>query len=153
MTIDLCECNFLFHFISIEVPLVSLQNLVKAVIMSPPANYVRHVFGRISHTLSPFELKSLKGCISPGFVNTCRRAGEEMPYIVPRKSQKIKRPSFSRVSFVSDSLFSFLHWTSFHIGLLGLPMGWTWAPQIEPKKPSRFCQRQIEQLDDHPFEP
>lgn len=58
--------------------------------MSPPANYVRRVFGQLSYRLSPMELNAVKGCLSPGFTNTCRRIGEEIPYVVPRKCVHIQ---------------------------------------------------------------
>lgn len=74
------------HLISLKILFFSPQNPVEAFRMSPPAHYARHVYGRMTQMLSPFEVKSLKGCINPGFTNTCRRFGEQAPYVVPRKS-------------------------------------------------------------------
>lgn len=53
--------------------------------MSPPLKYVRSVFGQLAYRLSPLELNAVKGVLNPGFANTARRIGEEIPYVVPRK--------------------------------------------------------------------
>lgn len=42
-------------------------------------------YGVVSYTLSPFEIKPLKGTLNPGFLNTCRRFAENVPYMGPRK--------------------------------------------------------------------
>lgn len=44
-------------------------------------------YGMVTYRLSPFEQKSLKGVLDPGFVNTCRRIAENVPYMGPRKCQ------------------------------------------------------------------
>lgn len=44
-------------------------------------------FGVVTYRLSPFEQKALKGIIDPGFLNTCRRFAENVPYIGPRNYQ------------------------------------------------------------------
>ncbi|XP_031640618.1 cytochrome b-c1 complex subunit 8 [Contarinia nasturtii] len=40
-------------------------------------------YGMITYTISPFEQKALKGVINPGFLNTCRRIAENVPYMGP----------------------------------------------------------------------
>lgn len=42
-------------------------------------------YGVVTYRLSPFEQKPLKGILNPGFLNTCRRFAENVPYIGPRK--------------------------------------------------------------------
>lgn len=42
-------------------------------------------YGMVTYRLSPFEQKALKGIINPGFLNTCRRFAENVPYMGPRK--------------------------------------------------------------------
>lgn len=42
-------------------------------------------YGVVTYRLSPFETKPLKGVLVPGFLNTCRRIAENVPYMGPRK--------------------------------------------------------------------
>lgn len=51
------------------------------------------VYGRVTHTYSPYELNPLKGIWTvKRLQNTARRFGDNLPFIVPRKSiQKIYR--------------------------------------------------------------
>lgn len=52
-------------------------------------------YGMISYTISPFEQKALKGVINPGFLNTCRRIAENVPYMAPRKFLSKERITIS----------------------------------------------------------
>lgn len=47
------------------------------------------VFGKVTHTYSPFELNPLKGIWTVKRLrNTARRFGDNIPYMAPRKSIK-----------------------------------------------------------------
>lgn len=57
-------------------------------------------YGVISYRISPFEQKPLKGVLNPGFLNTCRRIAENVPYMGPRKLQTIKFSIVMNIQFI-----------------------------------------------------
>lgn len=69
-------------------------------------------YGRVTYRLSPFEMNPLKGILNPGFTNTCRRFGENVPTMAPRKfiihSIEMVCIAFLFVCFLIQSQNSFL---------------------------------------------
>lgn len=53
------------------------------------------VYGRVQHTLSPFELNPLKGVFTLArLLNIARRIGDNAPYMAPRKIRNTISRSF-----------------------------------------------------------
>lgn len=65
-------------------------------------------YGMITYRISPFEQKPLKGIINPGFLNTCRRFAENVPYMGPRKLTCLKAKSIAVIlsKCISNSILS-----------------------------------------------
>lgn len=91
-------------------------------------------YGRVTYRLSPYEMNPLKGILNPGFTNTCRRFGENIPTVAPRKSTQIliilslslcinlQVVTFFKNRFSSSSsLLVYCH--SFPVVVFDLPMG------------------------------